>query len=229
MPDSDPPAETVQSRLTAIQARIARAAGEAGRKAEEIALVAVSKRQPEDRIDEALAAGHRRFGENRVQDAQARWPRRRAGYPDLRLHLLGPLQTNKARDAVALFDVIESLDRPKLAKALAAAIEAEGRRPALFIQVNTGAEPQKSGVAVDGLGGLLEQCREGFGLEIAGLMCIPPIDDPPAPHFALLAELAARHGLPQVSMGMTGDFETAVHQGATEVRVGTAIFGAREA
>lgn len=220
--------DTTETRLQAVKDRITRAAKTARRPADTVSLVAVSKRQSEARIEEVLAAGQRRFGENRVQEAQSRWEPRRPRYADLLLHLIGPLQTNKARDAVALFDVIEIVDRPKLAMALANAMADLGRRPRLFIQVNTGAEPQKSGVAVHGLADLLSICRRDCGLEIHGLMCIPPVDEPPAPHFALLSELAAEYRLPHVSMGMTSDFETAIHQGATEVRVGTAIFGPRE-
>lgn len=240
--------ESIDCRLAAVRSQVARAAGEAGRQSADpqsaerqsaerqsadpqsdgITLVAVSKRQSEARIEAALAAGQRIFGENRVQEAQHRWIPRRAAYENLTLHLIGGLQSNKARDAVQLFDVIETLDRPKLAKALADAVQEVGRHPKFFIQVNTGNEPQKSGVSVPDLENLLTLCRGTYALEIDGLMCIPPVDDPPAPHFALLADLAARHGLSQVSMGMTGDFETAIHQGSTEVRIGTAIFGPRE-
>lgn len=191
-------------------------------------LVAASKRQPDVRIEAALAAGQRVFGENRVQEAEARWTERRADYDDLELRLIGPLQTNKAGDAVALFDIIETLDRPKLARALAAAMERAGRRPRLLIQVNTGEEPQKAGVLPNNLEALLQVSREECGLEISGLMCIPPADEPAAPHFALLARLAARHGLSDLSMGMSGDFELAAQLGATHVRVGTGLFGPRE-
>ena len=184
-------------------------------------LVAVSKRQPEDKLEAALAAGQRVFGENRVQEAQAHWAARRE------LHLIGPLQTNKADEAVALFDVIETVDRPKLARALAKSIGKLGRTPRLLIQVNTGEEPQKAGVAPDELADLLALAREECGLEISGLMCIPPAEEPAAPHFALLKRLAARHGLATVSMGMSGDFELAARLGATHVRVGTGFFGAR--
>ena len=174
-----------------------------------------------------LDCGHDLLGENRVQEAQARWTGLRAGHPDLALHLIGPLQTNKVRDAVALFDMIETVDRPKLARALAAEMERSGRRPDCLIQVNTGEEAQKAGVAPGGLADLLALCREGLGLGVRGLMCIPPVDEPPALHFALLAELAARHGLDALSMGMSGDFEVAIRHGATLVRVGTALFGER--
>ena len=190
-------------------------------------LVAASKRQPEARIEAALAAGQRVLGENRVQEAEARWTDRRARYDDLELRLIGPLQTNKAVDAVTLFDVIETLDRPKLARALKAAMEKAGRRPGLLIQVNTGEEPQKAGIPPRDLETLLQISREECGLEISGFMCIPPADEPAAPHFALLARLAIRHGLSELSMGMSGDFELAAQLGATHVRVGTGLFGAR--
>jgi pyridoxal phosphate enzyme (YggS family) len=191
-------------------------------------LVAVSKRQPEERLEAALAAGQRVFGENRVQEAEAHWTGRRGRFPDLELHLIGPLQTNKADEAVTLFDVIETLDRPKLARALAKSIEKLGRTPRLLIQVNTGQEPQKAGVAPDELAGLLAMAREECGLEISGLMCIPPAEEPAAPHFALLKRLAEQHALSTISMGMSGDFELAARLGATHVRVGTGFFGARE-
>ncbi len=220
--------DDIADNLAAIRARIAAAAQEAGREGEKIDLVAVSKRQSEARIDKALATGHRVYGENRVQEAEARWAARRDRHEDLVLHLIGPLQTNKAADAVALFDVIEVIDRPKLARALARAMETLHKRPRLLIQVNTGLESQKSGVPPAELADLLTLCRDECGLAIDGLMCLPPIDEAPAPHFALLAELAAKHGLKTLSMGMTGDFESAIHQGSTEVRVGTAIFGPRE-
>ncbi|MEX0504315.1 YggS family pyridoxal phosphate-dependent enzyme [Alphaproteobacteria bacterium LSUCC0719] len=191
------------------------------------ALVAVSKRQPDDRIDAALAAGHRVFGENRVQEAQQRWTDRRIALPDLKLHLIGPLQTNKAADAVALFDVIESVDRPKLARALAAEMDRQARRLACYIQVNTGEEPQKSGVMPEEADEFIAFCRDECGLVIEGLMCIPPQDEEPAMHFALLGTIAARNGLSGLSMGMSGDYEEAVTFGATSVRVGSAIFGTR--
>lgn len=222
MPDTAP-ASIAQNRADLL-ARI-----EAAADGREVTLVAASKRQPDERIDAALNAGQRLFGENRVQEAQARWADRREVYPDLELRLIGPLQTNKAEDAIALFDVIETLDRPKLARELAKAMEKVGKRPRLLVQVNTGEEPQKAGVIPAELPGLLETAREQYGLEPVGLMCIPPADEPAGPHFALLAKLAARHGLTEVSMGMSGDFETAARFGATHVRVGTALFGARDA
>ena len=194
-----------------------------------VRLVAASKRQPDDRIDAALAAGQRVFGENRVQEAQQRWADRRASIDDLELRLIGPLQTNKSEDAVRLFDVIETLDREKLLRALIKAVEKTGVSPPdVLIQVNTGDEPQKGGVSVDGLAALVEAARATYPGALVGLMCIPPADEPAAPHFALLKKLADRHGLPQVSMGMSGDYALAARLGATHVRVGTALFGARE-
>ncbi|MEO0465391.1 MAG: YggS family pyridoxal phosphate-dependent enzyme [Pseudomonadota bacterium] len=190
-------------------------------------LVAASKRQPDARIDAALVAGHRVFGENRVQEAFERWSGRRAGFPDLELRLIGPLQTNKADEACALFDVIETLDRPKLARALAKAMDKTGRRPKVFIQVNTGEEPQKSGVIPAELPALIDFSGGVCGLEIAGLMCIPPADEPAGPHFALLSKLARGHDLSGVSMGMSGDYALAARLGASHVRVGTAFFGPR--
>jgi pyridoxal phosphate enzyme (YggS family) len=191
-------------------------------------LVAVSKRQPDDRIDAALAAGQRVFGENRVQEAQQRWSDRRAIWPDLKLHLIGPLQTNKAGDAVALFDVIEIVDRPKLARALAAEMDRQRRQLPCYIQVNTGEEPQKSGIMPAEADDFIGFCQTECGLIIEGLMCIPPQDEEPAMHFALLRTIAERNGLSGLSMGMSGDFEEAVAFGATSVRVGSAIFGARD-
>ncbi|MCB9958733.1 MAG: YggS family pyridoxal phosphate-dependent enzyme [Rhodospirillaceae bacterium] len=217
----------IATNLAEVRARMVRAAADCGRDPGSIELIAVSKLQPEDRVAAALAAGHRLFGENRVQEAEARWAHRRADHPDLTLHLIGPLQTNKVRDAVALFDAIETVDRPKLVHALARGMAQSGRRPDCFLQVNTGAEPQKAGVAWAELDDLFRLAAGDCGLPVVGLMCIPPADDPPAPHFALLAEAAKRLGLPRLSMGMTGDFETAIHQGATQVRVGTAVFGER--
>jgi pyridoxal phosphate enzyme (YggS family) len=218
------PHPSVAGTRTALLARIAAAARGADRAPADITLTAVSKQQPDDRIEAALVSGQRVFGENRVQEAQGRWGARdRTG---LELRLIGPLQTNKAREAVALFDVIETLDRPKLAAALAAAMQAEGRRPRLLAQVNTGEEPQKAGVAPGALADLLAACASE-GLRIEGLMCIPPAAEPAGPHFALLARLAARHNLPTLSMGMSEDFETAIRFGATHVRIGSAFFGAR--
>lgn len=191
-------------------------------------LIAVSKSQPDEAIEAVLAAGQRVFGENRVQEAQKHWEARRETYPDLTLHLIGPLQSNKSAEAVRLFDVIQTLDREKLADTLAAAMEKEGRRPKLFIQVNTGEEQQKAGVAPSKVGHLLRHAREEAGLEVVGLMCIPPVDEPAGPHFALLRKIARDYGLPSLSMGMSGDYELAARYGATHVRVGTALFGVRD-
>jgi pyridoxal phosphate enzyme (YggS family) len=204
------------------------AARAAGRDPGDITLVAVSKRQSEARLETALAAGQRVFGENRVQEAQAHWSERRGGRPDLELRLIGPLQSNKADDAVALFDVIETLDREKLARALRKAMDAQGRTPRLYVQVNTGEEPQKAGIAPADLPDFLARMRSVYGFGIEGLMCIPPVEEPAGLHFALLAKLAADNAIEKLSMGMSGDFETAVSLGATSVRVGTAFFGERE-
>jgi pyridoxal phosphate enzyme (YggS family) len=214
--------------LADIRRRIAAAAAAAGRDPRAIALVAVSKTHGPERIEAAIRAGHRLFGENRVQEAARKYPPLKARFPDIELHLVGPLQTNKLADAIAIFDVIETLDREKLARAMAGE-RAKGKAlPRCYIQVNTGEEPQKAGVAPAAAPDFIRLCRETLGLPVVGLMCIPPADEEPAPHFALLAKLAREHGLPAVSMGMSGDFETAVRLGATHVRVGTAIFGARE-
>lgn len=195
----------------------------------EVSLIAASKRQPDDRIEAALAAGQRVFGENRVQEAQRRWAERRADYDDLELRLIGPLQTNKAEDAVQLFDVIETLDRVKLLRALTNAVEKTGVSPPdVLIQVNTGDEPQKGGVSVETLAALVDETRDVYPGALRGLMCIPPAAEPAAPHFALLKRLAEQHGLPDVSMGMSGDYALAARLGATHVRVGTALFGTRE-
>jgi PLP dependent protein len=207
-----------------VAARIARAAQAVGRAPGGVTLVAVSKQQPWEKIAPVLAAGHKVFGENRVQEALGRWEGRRAG---LSLHLIGPLQTNKVKAAVALFDVIETLDRPKLARALADEIQAQGRAPRLYVQVNTGLEPQKAGVAPDAADEFIAVCRDVHGLPVEGLMCIPPAHEPPGPHFDLLAKIARRNGLPGLSMGMSDDFEVAITHGATSVRVGSAIFGSR--
>ncbi len=213
-------------RLAAIHARIAGAAKLAGRKADDVALVAISKTQPAEAIDPLLAAGQRRFGENRVQEAEAKWPALKARYPDVELHLVGQLQSNKAGDAVALFDAIHSVDRPSLVTALGAAMAKAGRRPACFVQVNIGDEAQKGGCAVKDLPALLGSAEQA-GLPVVGLMAVPPAGVEAAPYFALLAKLAREHGLERLSMGMSDDLETAVTLGATEVRVGTALFGAR--
>ncbi len=217
----------VAHNLAAVRARLVKAAASAGRPAQAVTLVAVSKTQGMEALTAALAAGQRIFGENRVQEAQAKWPPLRQAHADIELHLIGPLQTNKAAQAVALFDVIETLDRPKLAHALAAAMAQSGRRPRCYIQVNTGEEPQKAGIAPGEADAFIATCRETIGRPLAGLMCIPPADEEPSLHFALLHKIARRNGLSEISMGMSGDFEIAAAFGATHVRVGTAIFGAR--
>jgi pyridoxal phosphate enzyme (YggS family) len=213
-------------RLEETRTKIARSARLAGRAPEEVRLIAVSKTHGPEAIRPLVAAGQRDFGENRVQEAQAKWPPLKAEIPGLRLHLIGSLQSNKAEDAVALFDSIHSVDRPSLVEALARAMAKLGRAPDCFVQVNIGDEPQKGGCAVADLPGLLERCRDG-GLAVTGLMAIPPAAVEPAPYFALLAKLARRHGLPGLSIGMSADYETAVMIGATHVRVGTALFGER--
>jgi pyridoxal phosphate enzyme (YggS family) len=214
-------------RLRAIRERIEAAARAAGRAAADVTLVAVSKAQPQERVLAALVAGQRVFGENYLQEARARWPALRAQYPGLELHMVGPIQTNKAKDVVALFDVLETLDRPKLAGVLAKEMAQHGRRPVCFVQVNTGEEPQKAGVWPAAADAFIAHCRDELGLPVEGLMAIPPEAEEPSPHFALLAKIAARNGLSKLSMGMSADFEIAVQFGATHVRVGSAIFGAR--
>jgi pyridoxal phosphate enzyme (YggS family) len=214
-------------RLADVKGRIDAAARAAGRAPADTTLVAVSKTHGADRVRELLAVGQRVFGENRVQEAEEKFPALKAEYPDLELHLIGPLQTNKARDAVALFDVIQSVDRDRLAAALAKEMEKAGKRPACFIQVNTGEEPQKAGVLPAELDAFVATCRDTYKLPVVGLMCIPPVGEEPALHFALLTKMAARNGLKQVSMGMSADYETAVKLGATHVRVGSALFGSR--
>jgi pyridoxal phosphate enzyme (YggS family) len=223
----DAPAATIAANLAAIRARIAAAAAASGRVASDVQLVAVSKTFSAGAVTAALACGQLVFGENRVQEAQGKFPGLRAASPGLELHLIGPLQTNKARDAVALFDVIESVDRPKLAAAIAAEAARTGRRTRCFIQVNTGAEPQKAGVVPQDADAFIAEARERHGLQVEGLMCIPPADQDPGPHFALLRAIARRNGLAALSMGMSGDFEAAIRLGATHVRIGSAIFGAR--
>jgi pyridoxal phosphate enzyme (YggS family) len=221
--------ESAAERLETVARAIARAAAEARRKAADVRLVAVSKTFGADEILPVLEAGQRMFGENRVQEAAGKWPALRERFPDLELHLIGPLQTNKVRDALALFDAIHSLDRPKLAAELAKEIQKAGRAPQLFVQVNTGAEPQKAGVLPEAADAFLEECRKTYALEVAGLMCIPPLDRAPAPHFALTSQIAKRNGLAMLSMGMSADFTSAIAFGATHVRVGSAIFGERTA
>lgn len=217
----------MSAALAEVQARIAAAARAASRDPAAVTLVAVSKTHGAERIEELLRAGHRVFGENRVQEAQAKFPDLKKRYPDLELHLIGPLQTNKARDAVALFDVIESVDRAKLAAELAREMARQDRRPACFVQINTGEEEQKAGIAPDDADAFIRACIDEHKLPVIGVMCIPPADEEPALHFALLAKIAARNGLTQISMGMSADYETAVRFGATHVRVGSALFGAR--
>ena len=217
----------IAGNLDRIRARIAEAAARANRPADAVTLVAVSKTNPVEAVAAALAAGQAVFGENRVQEAAGKFPALRPDWPALRLHIIGGLQTNKARDAVRVADVIESLDRPKLATAIAEAIAREGRAPELLVQVNTGDEPQKAGVPRAAAEDFLRACAEEWGLPIRGLMCIPPAEADPRPHFHHLADLAARHALPVLSMGMSADFEAAIACGATHVRVGSAIFGAR--
>jgi pyridoxal phosphate enzyme (YggS family) len=223
-----PTEDTPAARLAAVREKLARAAALAGRTADSIELIAISKTHPAEAITPLIEAGQRSFGENRVQEAQGKWPALKAATPDIRLHLVGQLQSNKADDAVALFDAIHSLDRPSLAEALAKAIAKAGRVPTLFVQVNIGDEEQKGGCAIGDLPALLARCRT-LGLTIAGLMCVPPADTEAAPYFALLAKLAKESGLGELSMGMSSDYETAAMLGATCVRVGSALFGARDA
>ncbi|WP_020173936.1 YggS family pyridoxal phosphate-dependent enzyme [Methyloferula stellata] len=215
------------AQLAEVRERLARAARDTGRDPAEITLVCVSKTFGPEDIRPVLASGERHFGENRVQEAEEKWPALRTDYPDLELHLIGPLQSNKAREAVALFDVIETVDREKIAEALAKEIKRTGKHPKLYVQVNTGAEPQKAGILPEDADAFIKTCRETYGLEISGLMCIPPVDDQASPHFALLNKIAARNGIKIMSMGMSSDFELAIQLGATHVRVGTAIFGKR--
>ena len=214
-------------RLAEVTGHIAEAARASGRSPSDVTLVAVSKTHGADRVRELLEVGHRVFGENRVQEAEGKFPELKAAWPDLELHLIGPLQTNKARDAVALFDVIQSVDRDRLAAALAKEMERLNRRPACYIQVNTGEEPQKAGILPKDVDPFVALCRDQYKLPVVGLMCIPPVDEEPALHFALLAKMAARNGLARLSMGMSADYETAVRMGATHVRVGSALFGKR--
>ena len=212
--------------LSEITARIRKAEDAAGRPAGSVALVAVSKKQPDERIDAVLGAGHRLFGENRVQEAQQRWSERAAAHEGLDLHLVGPLQSNKVRQAFGLFQAIHSLDRPKLAEAMARIAQETGGCPEAFVQVNTGEEPQKAGVMPLEADGFVQRCRE-LDLPVTGLMCIPPFEEEPSLHFALLAKIANRNGLEKLSMGMSGDFEAAIELGATHVRVGSGVFGER--
>ena len=219
--------ETPEARLAAIRGRIASAAMEAGRAPEDVVLVAVSKTFDAEQFRPLLEAGHRVFGENRVQEAAGKWPELREQYPDVELHLIGPLQTNKLEDALELFDVFHTLDRPKLAEALVKARSKGRKLPRLFVQVNTGEEPQKAGLAPGDVDAFLARCRREWQLEIEGLMCIPPLGEEPALHFALLEKVARRNGLSGLSMGMSGDFEIAIKLGASHVRIGSALFGSR--
>lgn len=223
----DDTAWDVEAALAAVRQSILDAQTAALAPAETVTLVAVSKSQPDERVRRALEAGHRVFGENRVQEAQRKWPAFKQEFPGVQLHLIGPLQTNKVRDAVALFDVIETVDRPRLAAALAKEMEHAGRRPDCLVQVNTGAETQKAGVMPDEADAFITACIAEYGLPVTGLMCIPPVGEEPALHFALLGDIAKRHGLAVLSMGMSADYETAIRFGATHVRVGTAVFGPR--
>jgi len=219
--------DSAAERLAAVQERVAQSAREAGRDPADITLIAVSKTFGAEAIEPVIEAGHLVFGENRVQEAKAKWPDLRARHPAAKLHLVGPLQSNKVKDAVALADAIHTVDREKIAKAIAEEQARAGRRLELFVEVNTGGEPQKAGVDPLEAAAFVAQCRDGFGLTIAGLMCIPPVDETPAPHFALLRKIAGEAGVAGLSMGMSADFEMAIAYGATHVRVGTAIFGER--
>jgi pyridoxal phosphate enzyme (YggS family) len=221
------PAADTADRLTAVRAAFARACRDAGRDPAEVTLVAVSKTHQAEQIEPVIAAGQRVFGENRVQEAKAKWPPLLAKHPGIELHLIGPLQSNKGKEAVALFNAIHSVDRPSLAEALAKEIAKQGRSPLLLVEINTGAEAQKAGVLPQDADAFLEKCRAAYGLTISGLMCIPPLEEAPAPHFALTAKIARRNGLKLLSMGMSADFVTAIQLGATHVRVGSAIFGER--
>lgn len=221
------PTTASHTALDTVRQRIANAAREAGRDPASVSLIAVSKTFEADAIEPVLAAGQRVFGENRVQEAKAKWPSLQARYPDIELHLIGPLQSNKTREAVELFDVIHTVDRPKIATALAAEMKKLDRTPRLFVQVNTGEEPQKAGIMPKEAAQFVAFVRNDLGLVVDGLMCIPPVDEPPAVHFAFLAKLAREVGVANLSMGMSADYETAINLGATHVRVGSAIFGSR--
>ena len=222
-----PVTSPLPNALAAVEQDIARACKAAGRERASVTLIAVSKTFEAPAILPVIAAGQRVFGENRVQEARAKWPRLMSAYPGVALHLIGPLQSNKAKDAVALFDAIHSVDRPSICEALSKEIDRQQRAPQLFVQLNTGEEPQKAGIAPAEADAFIAVCREKYGLKISGLMCIPPVDEAPAPHFALTAKIAARNGLANLSMGMSADFAVAISLGATHVRVGSAIFGAR--
>ena len=219
--------EGVAGSLARVRGEVAQACADAGRDPASVTLIAVSKTHQAETIEPVIAAGQRVFGENRVQEAKSKWPALTAAHPGLTLHLIGALQSNKAKEAVALFDAIHTIDRPSIAEALAKEIDRQGRHPLLFVEINTGAEPQKAGVLPEQADAFVTTCREQYRLEIAGLMCIPPFEEAPGPHFALTAKIAARNGLKLLSMGMSADFATAIAFGATYVRVGTAIFGGR--
>ncbi|WP_373870051.1 YggS family pyridoxal phosphate-dependent enzyme [Azorhizobium oxalatiphilum] len=227
MPDARPLMMSAAERLADIRAAMDLACRDGGRPTDAVSLIAVSKTFGADEIWPIIDAGQRVFGENRVQETRDKWPALRARQPGLEVHLIGPLQSNKAAEAVALFDAIHTVDRPKIAYALAEEMARQGRRLPVFVQVNTGAEPQKAGVLPQDADAFIAECRDKAGLDVRGLMCIPPAEDVPAPHFALLAEIAARNGLSGLSMGMSADFPVAIHQGATHVRVGSALFGQR--
>jgi pyridoxal phosphate enzyme (YggS family) len=224
---TSPITSPLPSGLAAVEQEIARACKDAHRERASVTLIAVSKTFGADAIAPVIAAGQHIYGENRVQEAKAKWPGLMAAYPGIALHLIGPLQSNKAKEAVALFDAIHSVDRPSICEALAKEIRSRGKCPELFVQLNTGEEPQKAGVAPGDADGFIASCREKYGLPISGLMCIPPVNQAPAPHFALTAKIAARNGLKNLSMGMSADFAIAIQFGATHVRVGSAIFGHR--
>jgi PLP dependent protein len=225
--DSSPITEHSPNGLADVEQEIARACKEARRDRVSVTLIAVSKTFAAETIMPVIEAGHRVFGENRVQEAKTKWPGLISAYPGLALHLIGPLQSNKAKDAVALFDAIHSIDRPSICEALARQIDSQNRRPELFVQLNTGEEPQKAGVTPAEADAFIADCRDKYGLRISGLMCIPPVNEAPAPHFALTAKIAARNGLKNLSMGMSADFALAIQFGATHVRIGSAIFGHR--
>ena len=225
--DDSPSPGAAADRLAEVRRKMAQACAEARRDPADVTLVAVSKTFGAEAIAPAIAAGQRVFGENRVQEAKAKWPVLRERHADLALHLIGPLQSNKAREAVALFDAIHTVDRASLCAALAKEIDRQGRAPLLLVEINTGAEPQKAGVPPEAADAFLRECRASYRLTISGLMCIPPLAEPPAPHFALTAKIAARNGLELLSMGMSADYETAIRFGATHVRIGSAIFGER--
>ncbi|KAF2992594.1 YggS family pyridoxal phosphate-dependent enzyme [Methylocystis sp. MJC1] len=219
---------SITERLNDTKDAIARAASDCGRDPATVTLVCVTKTFPAEDVLPLLDAGHRVFGENRVQEAMGKWPALREKFPGVELHLIGPLQSNKTKEAVETFDVIQSVDREKIAQALAEEMAKQGKRPRLFIQVNTGAEPQKAGVLPQDADAFIVACRDKYGLEISGLMCVPPVDEQASPHFALLADIARRNGVPELSMGMSSDYELAIQLGATYVRVGSAIMGTRE-